>query len=669
MRSCAAVLWVVLFGCGDNESASTRALFDLSSSHDTPATFWDMPFPADVRLDETGSPDMTGFYTKGPNTIGEVLVETIAHRRGFPQNPVAYIRFDGELSADAGAISAGDSSSPVAIVDIDPDSPQRGEFLPTIARTLPEDDFAPHQLLAIAPRPGIILRPATTYAVLVFRHLGDASGEPLGVAPDFAALADPDRDAGSAIEQSFAPLWPALDDAGLDAADLAVATVFTTGDVVGEFAVFSDALLERHSASLSAPVLDPAGIRPDYCELSIDLTVPQFLTGTEPYNTGGVFELDAGGVPMLQGERTVPAVITIPRTAMPAGGFPLMLYFHGSGGVHDQVADASRSLSPGVDGPEGEGPAMYYARIGFAAAGSALPVSPDRVPGATDIAYINFQNLTAFPFLFRQGVIEQRMFLSALTELAIDPEVLVDCTGVTLPEGETHVHFDDGQLYAGGQSMGGMYTNMFGAVDPRPRALVPTGAGGYWSLMILTSSLFSDEAGLLSLLLGTPNELDFLHPGMHSLEMAWEAAEPLVYVPRLSRWPIEGRTAKPVYQPVGKDDSYFAPPVFDAMALAYGHEQAGQMVWPEMQEALALVGRDGVLDYPVANNLTSESGEDYTGVVVQYEGDDIGDPHQIYRQLDDVIYQYSCFLHSMRTNGVAVVAEPAELGTPCPTPP
>ena len=653
MRLCPHVWILLAAGCGAGSDPGTRAVFDLASAHDTPATFWDLPFPLDGRVTPAGAPDLTGFYSKGDNSLGEHLVVAAGLRRGFPQMPVVYFRFDGPLAErDAGQVIPADLGSPILLIDIDDESPDRGLLSPVVAAPVSEDDFAPAHLLAVAPRPGIVLRGDTRYAVVLMRSLADAGGERLGVPDDLAGA------------EVLAPLWPALEELGVAREEVAAATVFTTGDVVADFAAMSDELLERQRAELSAPVLDE--VHPDYCELALELTLPQFLSGNEPWNRGGVFELGPDGIPVAQGERTVPAVITVPRRAMPAGGFPLLLYFHGSGGVHDQVVDASRSPAPEVAGPPGEGPAMHYARIGLAAAGSALPVSPDRVPGASDTAYINFNNLGAFPFLFRQGTIEQRMFLSALEELDIPLEVLAGCDGVEAEGGV--VSFDSGQIYLGGQSMGAIYANMVGAVDPRPRAVVPTGAGGAWSLMILSSRLYADQVDLLRLLLGTENQLSWLHPGMHTITLAWEAAEPLVYAARLGRRPLAGRAPRPVYQPVGRDDRYFAPPVFDAITLAYGHQESGEVVWPEMQEALALVGLDGLRDYPVVGNLTSESGEPYTGVVVQYEGDGIADPHAIYRQLDEVIYQYTCFLETMIDSGRAVVAAPAPLGTPCPAP-
>ena len=68
---------------------------------------------------------------------------------------------------------------------------------------------------------------------------------------------------------------------------------------------------------------------------------------------------------------------------------------------------------------------------------------------------------------------------------------------------------------------------------------------------------------------------------------------------------------------------------------------------------------------PVTNNHVTENPEPYTGVVVQYEGDGIVDSHAIYRQRDEVIFQYSCFLRSLVDTGSAVVPAPEALGTAC----
>src|SRR5204863_93719 len=80
--------------------------------------------------------------------------------------------------------------------------------------------------------------------------------------------------------------------------------------------------------------------------------------------------------------------------------------------------------------------------------------------------------------------------------------------------------------------------------------------------------------------------------------------------------------------------------------LSYGHNEAGNVQWSSMQDALKLASLDGLLQYPVKQNRLSQDGTPYTGVVVQYQGDGIEDPHAIYRQLDAVKYQYGCFLET-----------------------
>jgi hypothetical protein len=380
--------------------------------------------------------------------------------------------------------------------------------------------------------------------------------------------------------------------------------------------------------------------------------MPQFQTGTEPFNTDGLFVLDGNDVPQKQGEMTIPLNITLPKRAMPQTGWPLYQFFHGSGGLSSGIVDLGPSPDSS-DMPEmGKGPGYVVALHGIAAASAAMPVNPERLVNANDYAYLNINNLAAFPHTFQQGVFEQRMFTDALLALHIPQAALAGCTGISTPTGD--YFFDATKLVAGGQSMGGMYTNMVGAVEPRFGALVPTGAGGYWNLMILDTMTVPGAREILATALG-------VDPAMEVMALAWEPAEPFVYMARLARRPLDGRPVRHVYEPVGKDDSYFQTNVYDGAALAYGNQQAGTAVWPTMQDSLALDHLDGLLTYPVKAN---EDG--HTRVVVQYMGDGIVDPHYIYRQLDAVKHQYGCFLESYLRDGVPTVPAPGGLTDPCP---
>jgi hypothetical protein len=297
----------------------------------------------------------------------------------------------------------------------------------------------------------------------------------------------------------------------------------------------------------------------------------------------------------------------------------------------------------------GEGPGVVVARRGIAAAASSLPIDNERLPTASDYDYINLNNLSAFPYTYQQGVYEQRLLLDALLELQ-----LPGCNGGI-------EHFDSQGLIAGGHSMGAMYTNMIGAIEPRYGALTPFGAGGMWSIFILDTALIPGSRSLLGGVFGVDgDQLTFMHPALALLELGWEIADPTISMARLARRPLPGFAARHVYQPVGLEDRYFQMPVLDAAALAYGNQQAGEVVWPGTQEALRIDGMDGILAHPVKANRTT------TNVVVQYRDGGIVDAHQIYRQLDEVKYQYGCFLATYLRDGVPTVHAPAPIASACP---
>lgn len=648
----------------------TVVRFDLSEDLDSVDHFYDFPWPSDLRLTEAGTPAMTHV----PSPVGVDLISAIVaisdERPGFPVTPVAWFRFSAAPAARTrDVVIPAEAASPILLVDVDPDSPERGRLFPLVAATLPTDAWVPEHLLAVSARPGFVLAPSRTYAFVVRRGANDAAGLPLGVAADLQRLARGEVPAGArgvAAAELYAPLWPTLDGLGVERADVAAATVFTTGDVVAETARLSDGALADYDATIAGLHVDPddGADHPRFCELVGTLTLPQFQRGEAPFDTEGLFEFGADGRPIKQRDETVPIVVTMPRGPMPAGGYPLVLYFHGSGGLSGQVVDRGTIPSAGAPETKGEGPAFVLAARGFGAVGAALPVNPERVPGASSLAYLNFANLGAFRDTFRQGVIEQRLMLEALDSMRIEPEIVAACTGMTLPKGETAYRFSPDRVTAMGQSMGGMYANMVGAVEPRIEALVPTGAGGFWSYFILQTELL-DAGPLLALLLEADRDLSFLHPALHTMQTAWEPAEPMVYMPRLAKRPLPGHPVRPIYEPIGEGDSYFPTVVYDAIVLAYGHPQGGSEVWPTMQQSLALKGLEGLIAYPVRDNLRSVDGTPYTGVVVQYKGDGWSDPHTIFTQLDAVKYQYGCFLETFRDTGVATVLAPGKLGEPC----
>jgi hypothetical protein len=674
---------------GGDSAGPTTVVFDLAADTTKPASFYSFPFPSDLRLNAAGGPDYSGFPLLKGSTLLQGMIPVASGRKGFSTLAVAYFQFTAPMGTlDPTAILPGDKTSTILLVDVDPTSPDRGTFFPTVAWTPPEDPYTAANVVTVAARPGFVLFPKRTYAFVIRREQNDGSGKELGVDPTLATLEaakTPTGSQGSAAAALYAPLFETLSTAGVASSDVAAATVFTTGDVVADTAAMSTGLVAKYPVTITNLTVthaspdaggspDAGSTYPRICELQGTVTMPQFQVGTAPFATsGGTFQIGADGLPVKQGDVAIPMAISLPTLAaggaMPAAGFPLVLYFHGSGGVSTEFVDRGPVLVPDGGETPGQGPAYVLAPFGFAMAGAALPENPERVPDAGETEYLQVTNLASLLGNFRQGVIEQRMLLAALAEVTIDPAIVAaGCPGVSVGSG-TSFHFDPASFFSQGQSMGGMYTNLITAVEPSFRAAVPTGAGGFWTYFIFQSAFVPDANGLLELALGVNHEqLTFMHPAFSMIETGWEAVDPIVSVPRLSRNPLPGTKPRAIYEPVGQNDSYFSNDVYNAIALAYGHREVGSIIWPEMQTALTEEGLNGIVPYPTSNDVHAiNDGGTYTGVVVQYDADSItGNGHYVYAQLDAVKYQYGCFLSSALKSGVAVVPAPAALGTPCP---
>jgi hypothetical protein len=681
---------------GSSGSTGVTVLFDSAADLHSPDHFFDFPWPSDLRLSSAGTPDLTGMPNPTGSAVLEGLRQIAEERTGFPMVPIAWFRFTDDVAPHVATDTiAAAASSPILLLDVDPKSPDLGKLLPTIAETVTPDAYVPSSVLAVGPLPGIVLEPRTQYAFLVMTSENDATGKPLGVAP---ALAQALSGGSDPVGKLYSVLPAALGKAGLDASKVAAATVFTTGDVVDDLYQLSTKVLGSYQVTVDSPAVDPNvnDTNSRMGELQATVTYPQFQVGyaSPPYDTGGLFSLDASGAPIKQGELTVPVTITLPKQPMPAGGYPLIVYFHGTGGMSTAIADRGvwrpetdasncpieevQLLGPtltldswnGVTGcnTPGQGPGWVMAARGFAMAASALPLNPQRWRAGQNSAfpeYIDINNVAATRDDFRQGVLEQRLFFDALSRLSIPPSAVAPCTGLSLPSGETAYHFNTTPLLAQGQSMGAMYANMISAVEPNIKATVPTGSGGYWSWFILQTQFIPNIKGELGLLLGIHVAFSHMHPAMHLVEMALEPVDPIVFMPRLGRSPLPGHPVRPVYEPHGQGDSYFPMAVQNAVAMAYGHKEAGSEIWSTMQQGLATEDLQGLIPYPVTNDVQSVSGTKRTGVVVQYVGDGVYDPHAIYSQLDSVKYQYGCFFQTFLQTGVATVPAPADYSVPC----
>lgn len=625
--------------------------FDPSAATDTPEGFFDLPWPLDTRRAAEGRPAVDAHPRPADHPASASLVSLAAEADGFSRVPVVVFAFDAPIAPSSWEGGVPDTDT-VRLVDVDPDSPTRGDALPVFVHTPPADPYTPDHALVVSPAHGTVLDRSRAYAVVVTRSYGDADGAELGVPAALRAALSGAWDADPSLADALAPLRDTLPDLGLTPDDVAAATVFTTGDPVGQVLAFTDAVRGAHQPDVTGLTVDAGGTDHDrFCAVRGTIALPQFQDGTPPFDgTGGRFPVSDAALPVLRTD-DAPVVITLPRGTMPADGWPVAFYAHGSDGLAAQVVDRGPVTEVGGEPTPGLGPAHVLAARGIAAVGMATLLAPERLGFDKGRAYLNLSNIGAYRDTWRQAQADVLLLLDALGRLEIPP---VDgCDGLALPSGATAHRLDTSTVLGMGQSAGAHLITEVAALDPRIGAVVPTGSGGFWSLLLSGGSRVGGPPELIGFALQTEAPLHTLHPGLGLLQAAWEMAEPMVFATELSRAPREGAAPRDVYLPVSADDGFFPEPIYDAMAVAYGVERAGPQVWPAMDDALSRTGLRTDLAYPASDNRSG-----WTGVVVQWAGDGLADSHGVFAQLPGVKHQYACFFETFLRDGVGRVVAP-----------
>ena len=207
-------------------------------------------------------------------------------RVGFPQMPVAYFHFTAALAPEnPTTVIPADASQALLLVDVDPTSPERGRLFPVVAGTPAADRYLLDGTLEIAPRVGVVLHESRTYAFVVTTALRDAAGASVAAPDAFRALesdAPPAADPQLSAWKLYQPLWTALAQIGVARSDVAIATVFTTGDVVKDTADLSSKVIAKYQTTIAHLSVAPGGDQSRFCEVRGDISYPQFQEGTPP---------------------------------------------------------------------------------------------------------------------------------------------------------------------------------------------------------------------------------------------------------------------------------------------------------------------------------------------------------------------------------------------------
>jgi hypothetical protein len=502
-------------GCPDERTVDFGARMRLPDD-DTAADFLSTPFPTDLRrLD--GRLNLADFPVPGPGPLGfDALdaslrvLETDAD--GASRAPLIQFRFTAPLDA----ASLVDRVRLVAV--------ESGEDVPLTVSvdTAGTKYHCPHRLV-VRPRVEVLLAPGTTYAALLLSGIRAADGRAARPLDALPALLD-----GSAARERPAvrpvveALARALSATALPADGIVGATVFTTRapstliEAVHAAVTAAPARLAETAVPCGGETVSPCAVEgsadracgspdPAFTEWHLRLDLPVIQRGTRPYvnaEAGGEVARTGDAVSIVARE-TVCAALLLPTAAPPAGGWPVLVYAHGTGGGFRAHVDALGDLATdrvvlGYDGP------MHGPRQGPA---------PWSDPGAL---FFNLRNPGAGLGNAAQGIADLfaiDAFLSAHPVLELTPEVVVPV--------------DRSRRVLWGHSQGGNAAAVALAHPGGWRGGLLTGTGGGFADGLLEKRTPTDGGLALRALLQSA-EVDRDHPALDLIGQVFEPVDPLM---------------------------------------------------------------------------------------------------------------------------------------------
>ncbi|MBK8255104.1 MAG: hypothetical protein IPK82_20890 [Polyangiaceae bacterium] len=666
-------LTVLLMGADGDGCSSTPIAVDpgttIRMDMANTADFYASPFPSEHRRTADGKVVFEGFPNKGGVSLVDQISEIVKRDAdGFGTSSGVYFTVTDEIdpaSLPSDMRKSLENEASVFLVGVDPKAPDFGVRYPiTVGFELDGGPFGAPNLLSLLPYQGVPLRPGTLYAAVVRRTVKDKSGKPLGessVLRDIWQGALPNGMTDAAATD-YRTAIGAVQGQGVALSDLAALAVFRTGNPVEQMGKFV-------AHALSQPIPEPLApfeaqeVFDNFCVFHSTVKMPTYQAGDPPYDTvGGGWGVDESGNPAVQAYEEANFVITLPRAPMPEKGFPIVVFSRtGAGGNRPLVDRGVRAENGGEAIEPGTGPAMEFAKVGFAGSSIDGPHGGLRNPKNKDEQFLMFNvfNPLALRDNVRQSALEIALQAHILENVEIDAS---SCPGLTTPNGQP-AHFDMDTMAAFGHSMGASIVPLALAYEPRLKAAILSGAGSSYIANIIHKKKPIETKGFAELILeyqGT-RELTELDPVMTLLQWAAEPADIQAYGRQILS---EADSQHHILMIEGVVDNYILPPIANSTALSLGLDLAGPELDKTNPQLASFAPLGSVLDlanrkvipFPASKNVLREGGSTSTAVVVQHPEDGIEDGHEAAFQQPQPKHQYRCFLKSF-AQGTPVVPE------------
>jgi predicted esterase len=643
-------------------SGSVEALFVVPSSLDDlhDEHFLDHPWPSDLRKDPDGSVHFAGFYNPHDTIIlNDYLAAAKGLLHGFSTAAAGHFRFTGDIDEStlpASPQAATDPHASVQIVDVDPQSPERGKHrvVETFWRRDPGVYWLP-LTLAVMPALGAPLRPKTRYAFVVTRALRSSSGSPIAPSADLAEVLGqaPPTPRTQAARDLFGPALDELEKAGVARADVAHLAVMTTEDPTAElFAVADSVRQDVPAPSITSPIVakETTGAY-DVYEGRYGPS-PNYQAGKIPFaqkEDGGGFVFDASGKPTLQGTFDLRFSLVIPnaqKCPAPASGYPVVLYAHGTGGDYrSMIGDGtSNALAGNCLASMGIDQIFHGDRPG------APPLLPDgsQDEGKIELLFFNLNNIIAARTNGRQAAIDVIQQARVFSEAHVQVPAAVSKTGQAISIDPTKIMFF-------GHSQGGLNGPLYLAADPSARGGVLSGAGSMITIALLektkpTPSVAQAVKTVLSLI--SPDEqaeLNALHPVMSLAQTLIDTVDPVNYDGYIVQHPRGTNPPKSVYETEGVNadgtgDSYAPPHGIEIGAAAIGLPREAPGIHAIEEDTYLDLGDATVGTGGLAGNL---AGGKASGILAQFTPAPSSDGHFVVFDVPAARAQAAGFLKNL----------------------
>lgn len=611
--------------------------------------FYATPFPSDLRI-KKGKVDLSAHPRPGTGLIGLDLIGNVidglsAEMDGFSIAPTIYFRWTRPLDPKS-LVTSGPQRN---VFFFNAKTGEQVEFTQSFKPA--RNKYICANWLAIHPTWKNALDAKTTYVVYITDSVRADLGEgadPKELVPaqsaDLKTLLSnvaPKDATEKAAWDAYKTLRKVIADKKQPVAKIVAATQFTTQDPTRFMRQFNEIALKAKAPKLMAKAFqcgvdkgtspcatpgikagttDPRGCPANaasnpWREYHLQLEMPTYQDGARPYLDGGGQLKVQSGKPQITGYETVCMTLTVPKSAKPAAGWPLVLYAHGTGGSHRSgAAQMGKQLSTLKDGPTsvamatlGIDGSMHGNRRGVAAHAANIDPGP---------LFYNFANPPAAKGNFYQGAADNFTLIRYVRAAKLD---LV---------GAGKVNFNPKKLYYMGHSQGGTTGPLFAPYahdlsgNSYLHAYVFSGAGAGLVFSLLNKK--SPEDATIGIKLALQEvDLDEYHPALALFQYYYDEVDPLVYGPLYY--------TKPDSQPVhvlhtfGQGDTYTPPETSRIYAASTGGKllkptDAGD--WFDPIDDLGVIPADHKAT--VSGNISAKfNGKTYkvTGVTVQHLND------------------------------------------------